>query len=187
MVAIEPFQVEVWMDKYENIPGVINISETCSASVSIDELNAMASSSSSSSPGGKDAASQTPIDTSVVLTYGPIRGSDALKDRIAAVYQQNAPAGATVPITRDGILVTQGAISANFLVLYSLVGPGDHVVCIHPTYAQLYAVPRSLGAEVSLWELKKEKGFVPDVEELDGLVKENTKVSERDFIPHIHL
>lgn len=65
---------------------------------------------------------------------------------------------------------------ANFLLLYTLIGPGDHVVCVYPTYQQLYDVPKSLGAEVSLWKLKQENGFVPDVTELESLVKSNTKM-----------
>jgi aspartate/methionine/tyrosine aminotransferase len=79
-------------------------------------------------------------------------------------------------LTAEDVIVTQGAIGANFLALYTLTGPGDHVICVYPTYQQLYDTPRSLGAEVTLWKLKKENGFVPDVDELAGLIKPNTKV-----------
>ncbi|KAM5524566.1 aminotransferase class I and II [Fusarium oxysporum f. sp. phaseoli] len=74
------------------------------------------------------------------------------------------------------IVVTQGAIGANFLALYSLVGPNDHVVCVYPTYQQLYEVPRSIGAEVSLWKLKEEESFVPNVDGLINLIRKNTKM-----------
>lgn len=73
-------------------------------------------------------------------------------------------------------MITQGAIAANFLLFYTLVGPQDHVICVYPTYQQLYGVPESLGAEVSLWKLRKENGYIPDVSELDSLVKSNTKM-----------
>lgn len=69
-----------------------------------------------------------------------------------------------------------GAISANFLLLYTLISPGDHVVCVYPTYQQLYSVPESLGAEVSLWRLREEKKYIPDLEDLKAIVKENTKM-----------
>ncbi|KAL6876981.1 pyridoxal phosphate-dependent transferase [Trichoderma novae-zelandiae] len=81
--------------------------------------------------------------------------------------------------TTPGVLniaETQGAIAANFLVFCGLIGPGDHVICVYPTYRQLFSVPESLGAEVSLWRLRLENGFVPDVDELETLVKANTKV-----------
>jgi len=47
---------------------------------------------------------------------------------------------------------------------------------MHPTYQQLYTVPESLGAEVSLWKLRKGKKYIPDVEDLKKLVKPNTKM-----------
>ena len=74
------------------------------------------------------------------------------------------------------MLITQGAIGANFLLLYTLVNPGDHVISVYPTYQQLYGVPESLGAEVSLWKLKRENNFIPDVAELEALARPNTKV-----------
>lgn len=47
---------------------------------------------------------------------------------------------------------------------------------MYPTYQQLYSVPESLGAEMSLWKLREDKDYVPDVEDLKTLVKENTKL-----------
>lgn len=61
-------------------------------------------------------------------------------------------------------------------VRYSLIGPGDHVICVYPTYQQLYDVPRSIGAEVTLWKLKEEENFVPNTNDLVGMIQDNTKV-----------
>lgn len=119
-----------------------------------------------------DKSSGSPLDLSKKLTYGAIRGSDSLRERVAALYTDEA----TEPLPASSILVTQGAIAANFLVFYTLIGPQDHVVCVYPAYQQLYDVPQSLGAEVSLWKLNQENGFVPDVIELHSLVKSNTKM-----------
>ncbi|KAL2158007.1 hypothetical protein VTH06DRAFT_4817 [Thermothelomyces fergusii] len=165
MVQVEPFEVEQWMDRYETTPGVINIAETCCASVSLDDLVRMCE--------DKDAPGPLSL-SSRKLTYGAILGSETLRQRIAALQADRAPD--VEPLPSENVLVTQGAIGANFLTLYTLVGPGDHVVCVYPTYQQLYAVPKSLGAEVSLWKLKAERGYVPDVSELEGLVKDNTKM-----------
>jgi DNA-binding transcriptional MocR family regulator len=167
MVKIEPFLVEQWMDQYETTPGVINTAETCVASVSINELVSLGQ--------GKDAKL---LDFSRPLTYGAIRGSDELLERVTGLVSK----GASSPLPTENVLITQGAIGANFLVLYTLIGPGDHVVCVYPTYEQLYAVPEHLGAKVSLWKLKPENGYVPDVRELESLVKSNTKVRLR---PHL--
>ncbi|KAJ4397701.1 hypothetical protein N0V93_001935 [Gnomoniopsis smithogilvyi] len=163
MVKIEPFAVEQWMDKYETTPGVLNIAETCAASVSVEDLQSFST----------DVTERaSPLNLSRKLTYGSILGSDLLRERVAALYAENA----VKPLPASNILITQGAIAANFLLLYTLVGPRDHVICVYPTYQQLYSVPQSLGAEVSLWKLKEENGYVPDVNELASLVKGNTKM-----------
>ena len=164
MVKIEPFEVEQWMDRYETTPGVLNIAETCAASVSIGDLMKLST----------DKSAEGLSLLSNKLTYGAIRGSDDLRGRIAALYCKGSPE----PLASHQVIVTPGAIAANFLLFYSLVGPRDHVICVYPTYQQLYSVPESLGAEVSLWKLKEENGYIPEVAELEGLVKENTKVSE---------
>ncbi|KAK2043799.1 aminotransferase class I and II [Colletotrichum somersetense] len=168
MVRIAAFEVEQWMDEYETTPGCLNIAETCAASVSVDELVGL--SEEKGAPG--------PVDFSTKLVYGPIRGSVPLRRRVAALCGGDGSSDFTSPgaLGEDDVLITQGAIGANFLLLYTLVNPGDHVICVYPTYQQLYGVPQSLGADVSLWKLKKENGFVPDVGELDGLAKPNTKM-----------
>jgi aspartate/methionine/tyrosine aminotransferase len=150
------------MDKYETTPGVLNIAETCAASISIDSLVALC----------EDSNVPQPLSTSTKLTYGAIRGSQALRERLASLYS----ARVSSPLSTDNVLITPGAIAANFLLFYTLIGPCDHVICVHPTYQQLYAVPKSLGAEVSLWKLRKEKKYIPDLEDLKNLVKENTKM-----------
>ncbi|RYO78181.1 hypothetical protein DL766_003653 [Monosporascus sp. MC13-8B] len=164
MVKIPPFEVEQWMDKYETTPGVLNVAETCAASVSIEKLVVMNRLKTLAPP---------PVDFSRPMTYGAILGSDELRRNITKIYEQRGPPS---PIAPEDIIVTQGAIAANFLLFYTIVGPGDHVICVYPTYQQLYSVPETLGAEVSLWKLKAENGFLPDVTELEGLLKANTKV-----------
>ncbi|KAM0276863.1 hypothetical protein ACHAQH_006339 [Verticillium albo-atrum] len=157
MVRLAPFEVERWMDEYEVTPGVINIAETCAASLSIDELVNLSD----------DKFAKGPIDTSTCLVYGAIPGSEALRRNIASHHENLSP---------ESVLITQGAIAANFLSLYTLIGPGDHVICVYPTYQQLYSVPCSLGAEVSLWKLKPENSYVPDIAELKALIEPNTKM-----------
>ncbi|KAF7556968.1 hypothetical protein G7Z17_g1037 [Cylindrodendrum hubeiense] len=160
MVHITPFAVERWMGKYELIPNIINIAETCAASVSIDDLINF-----SQDPQLK------PLDAGRKLTYGDVPGSHELRERVAAHCSDE-----TTKLSADDVLISQGAIAANFLAMYTLIGPGDHVICIYPTYQQLYDAPRSLGAEVSLWRLREEDGFLPSIQDLKDLIKENTKM-----------
>lgn len=155
------------MDAYETTPDVLNIAETCAASVSIDDLVQMCT----------DPTAPGPLNTSVKLAYGSILGSRTLRERVAAHCSTEGE-----KLTAEDVIITQGAIGANFLSLYTLIGPGDHVVCVYPTYQQLYDVPRSVGAEVSLWKLKPEEGFVPNLDDLKTLLKDNTKVCQEPQI-----
>lgn len=151
------------MDRLETTPGVLNIAETCAASISVDDLVQLC----------EDKNAPGPLSLSTKLTYGAIRGSEKLRQRVASLFDRESEASA---LPAENVIITQGAITANYLLFYSLVGPGDHVICVYPTYQQLYSVPESLGAEVSLWKLKAENNYIPDVSELEGLVKSNTKV-----------
>ncbi|KAL4949410.1 hypothetical protein BDW69DRAFT_198126 [Aspergillus filifer] len=162
MVKIKDFAVEQWMDKYETT-AKYNVAETCSASVSIKDLQELSEDSSAH-----------PLDDVLKrkLTYGEIRGSERLRTTLANLYSVRTPS----PLPLDNVLITAGAIQANFLLLYTLVGPGDHVVCHYPTYQQLYSVPASLGADVSLWKAKEADGWKLDLEELKELIRPNTKL-----------
>ncbi|KAJ5928267.1 hypothetical protein N7466_007223 [Penicillium verhagenii] len=162
MVKIEEFAVEQWMDKYETT-AKFNTAETCCASLSIDDLRELSD--------DKETNPLTQLQ-STKLTYGAIRGSDKLRETLANLYS----AKTTNQLPKDNVLITPGAIQANFLALYTLVGPGDHVICHYPTYQQLYSVPASLGAEVSLWKSKESDGWKLDIEELKGLIRPNTKL-----------
>ncbi|PSN70211.1 PLP-dependent transferase [Corynespora cassiicola Philippines] len=159
MVQIDTFSVEAWMDEHEN-NCKYNIAETCCASISVDELRELS-----------EDKSRDVFQTSKALTYGAIRGSDALRNNLAHLYSAKG-----TPLPAENIITTPGAIQANYLVAYSLIGPGDHVICHFPTYQSLYEVPKQLGAEVDLWKAKPENNWIPSIDELRALVKPNTKL-----------
>ncbi|KAF2643329.1 PLP-dependent transferase [Massarina eburnea CBS 473.64] len=160
MVKIVDFSVESWMDAYET-QCKYNIAETCAASISIDHLRELS-----------EDKSREILDQSKILTYGAIRGSDALRNNLARLYS----AKTSHPLPADNILTTPGAIAANYLTAYTLVAPGDHVICHYPTYQSLYDVPKQLGAEVSLWKASPENDWLPSIDELRTLIKPNTKL-----------
>jgi aspartate/methionine/tyrosine aminotransferase len=103
----------------------------------------------------------------IVFRYGHHRGKPELRERIAAQYDGFTP---------DQVVATTGASEANFCVVSALVKPGDHVVIEHPNYPSLYEVPRSLGCSVSLFTLRYEDRFKPDLDELKRLVTPQTKL-----------
>ena len=155
-MKIAPFKVEEWMNEYE-MEAEYNIAETCVESLTVDELL-----NYSDNP-----AEKLEEIKNMQLSYGDIKGSEEFKQGVSSLYQDIKP---------ENILPSHGAIGANFLLLYSLIEPGDEVVSVFPTYQQLYSIPESFGAEVKRLELKYEDGFLPDLEKLRSLVNSKTKL-----------
>jgi aspartate/methionine/tyrosine aminotransferase len=155
-MKIKEFGVEIWMNAYET-KCEYNLAETCVESLTIDQLLEMA--------GKKDSilAELLPLK----MTYGAIEGSDRLRNNVAALYSKQS---------KDNVIITHGAIGANALVYETLVEPGDHVISVGPTYQQHYSIPESYGADVSILKLREENAFLPDLEELNALIRSNTKV-----------
>lgn len=121
--------------------------------------------------------SETPADIlspilSKVLDYGPMKGSEALRTNISHLY----PTKSSAALSTENIVTTPGASLANFIVLFALLGPGDHVIVQYPTYQQLYALPASFGADVSLWKTSPNDGWNLDMDELEKLIRPNTKM-----------
>ena len=101
------------------------------------------------------------------LGYTEARGTEALRGIIASTYHSTSP---------DEILVTTGAIEANYLLFNTLLDAGDHIVTVYPAYQQLYAVAQAIDCDVSLWKLTEENQFKYDVAELERLVTPKTKL-----------
>lgn len=156
-MKIEPFKVEEWMNAYET-GARYNIAETCVDSVSLDELFELT---------GKNKGKFWNEFSSQRLTYGYIEGNPSLKEGICSLYHTLKP---------DEIVPTHGAAGANHHIFYSLLEPGDRVISIIPTYQQLYAIPKSYGADVKMLHLKAENGYLPDLEELKRLAVSGTKM-----------
>ncbi|KAK0538614.1 hypothetical protein OC842_001246 [Tilletia horrida] len=154
MVFFAPFGVEEWMDEWQ--PRCEwDLAETCCSSLTVQEVLDFA---------GKDL-SELPKKR---LVYGDIPGSVALRTHIASLYDAAAGIGA------DNVLVTQGAIGANFLVLLSLVGAGTPVVVAHPTYQQLYDAPKAFGGKVTLWKQTSDQDWRHEVDKLVPLLTRET-------------
>lgn len=150
----EAFGVEQFMDAYET-KITYNLGETCCFSLNLDEIAHL-------------SGEKFELDGQTRLNYGAIKGSQELRTLIASMYGGQ--------FTMDDVLVTNGAIGANFLLYYALVGPSDHVISVAPTYNQLYSVPQMFGAEVDLIELVEEEDFKINLERLESLIKDNTKL-----------
>ena len=156
-MKIKPFAVEEWMNAYEE-GARFNIAETCVDSVSVDELFALT---------GEDKDAFWRSFAARRLTYGDIEGAPALREGICGLYKTLKP---------HEVVTTHGAAGANHHVFYSLVEPGDRVISIMPSYQQLTSIPESFGADLHVMHLKKERGYLPDLDELRALCVPGTKL-----------
>lgn len=150
-MKIRDFGVEMWMNAYEN-DCTHNLAETCVRSLTVEELLDLS--------GKREETLEQLVQTR--LTYGDIPGSLRLRQAIAGLYQAMSP---------ERVTITNGAIGANALTMLTLVEPGDRVISVLPTYQQHYSIPESIGAQVDILQLREENGWLPDLDELRGLVK----------------
>jgi aspartate/methionine/tyrosine aminotransferase len=155
-MKITPFAVEQWMNEFETRCSH-NLAETCVASLTVSELLELSGTSA------ETLQELLPMK----LTYGAIEGSERLRSAIARLYADRKA---------TDILIAHGAIGANALAYQALVGPGDHVISVVPTYQQHYSIPESLGAEVSRLPLDPRDAYLPNLDRLRALVSPKTRL-----------
>ncbi|MEM1300978.1 MAG: aminotransferase class I/II-fold pyridoxal phosphate-dependent enzyme [Pseudomonadota bacterium] len=146
---IAPFAVEQWMNETETRCRY-NLAETCVHSISLAELQTLSGANADLLAGLYERP----------MTYGAIEGSHRLRTAIADTYADH---------DAENVLICHGTIGANDLVWRALVGPGDAVVSIVPTYQQHTAIPESLGAELRPLRLRAQDSYLPDLNALKDL------------------
>lgn len=151
MRDFQPFEMERWQSTYEYVVDY-NLSESGVHPLTVAELCSLA--------GGADVSG-------ILLGYGQSNGSALLRERIARLYD-----GATV----DNISVTNGSAEANFAALWTLVGPGDEVAVVAPTYMQTAGLSANFGARVQEIPLREENGWQPDPDDITRTVTSRTRL-----------
>ena len=153
MTKFEPFVLERMMGKWENVVE-INLSESGVHPLKLGELMAMA---------GRTVDELADLE----LNYPQANGTIGLRRNIAAFYN-----GAT----EDNVLVTTGAAEANFLVISTLLEPGDEAVIMRPNYLQAWGLAKNRGVTVKDFDLIEERGWAPDLDQLARAVTPKTRL-----------
>jgi aspartate/methionine/tyrosine aminotransferase len=157
-MKIETFLLERWMTRHETHVRY-DIAESGILPLSTQDLLDF-------EPADRRAATLERLLT-LPLGYSEARGTESLRTALASTYARGSA---------EHILVTTGAIEANFLLFNVLLEAGDHVVAPYPAYQQLYSVPRAIGCDVSLWKVGPETGYRYDVDALARLITPRTRV-----------
>ena len=153
MTQFQPFVMERMMSKFEQDVDY-NLSESGVHPILLRELLA-------DNPAHIDHLLATD------LNYPYVNGTPELRANIAALYD-----GATT----DNVLVTVGAIEANYITTRTLLSPGDEIVMMMPNYMQIWGIAKNHGYKIKTFQLREENGWSPDLAELHEAITPNTKL-----------
>jgi aspartate/methionine/tyrosine aminotransferase len=147
-----PFEIERVMSKWENVVEY-NLSESGSHPMSIRDL----------------VRDEAVLDGLLDMEqhYPQANGIIELRERIAALYPGS---------TAENVLVTTGCIEANFNTVLTVMKPGDEIVVMLPNYMQIWGIAKNFGFEPKAFNLKEEDAWAVDLEELNQVVTDQTKL-----------
>jgi aspartate/methionine/tyrosine aminotransferase len=152
-MKLKPFLLEEWLAKYrDSVPHHLGMST--GPKWTLAELRALMTDTERA---GFDGAP---------LTYCPTEGREPLRAALASMYGARP----------DEIIVFNGGAEA-LLALFFVAGDArGNVVVPTPSFAPFMEVPTSLGVEARRYELRLENGFELDVDAIERLTDERTKL-----------
>jgi aspartate/methionine/tyrosine aminotransferase len=153
MTEFEPFAIERMMSKFEK-DVTYNLSESGVHPLLLSEL----------------LADQPDVINSLLATelnYPHVNGIPELRNNIANLYDGAKP---------ENVLVTVGAIEANYITIRSLLSAGDEIVVMLPNYMQIWGVAKNHDLNVKTFHLSEENDWAPDLAELESMVTDKTKL-----------
>lgn len=151
--TFQPFVMERWMSKFEQAVEY-NLSESGVHPMSLAELL-------DHRPGEAERL------LSLDLHYPHVNGIPRLREHIAAMYDGCGP---------DNVLVTTGAIEANYNTIRALLSPGDGIAVMLPNYMQVWGLANNCGLDVRTFGLREDCGWGLDTGELNAAVTTRTKL-----------
>ena len=150
-MKIEEFTLERIQSLYENTVE-LNLSDSGVHPMSLNELL---------------STDELAVLGDLELGYGWTNGAVSLRESIAGLYQNRGP---------DDVIVTNGSAEANFLMVMSLLEPGDEIIVFTPNYLQIWGWARALGVKVKEITHKEELRWGCDISELKALITPATKL-----------
>jgi len=153
MPKFQPFMMERMMSKFEK-EVEYNLSESGVHPLTLKELY-------------QDDSDGLAGLLSLELDYAHANGIPELRENIAALYPGAGP---------ENVLVTVGAIEANYDILWSLLSAGDEVVVMLPNYMQIWGLAKNLDLNLKTFTLDEKNGWAPDLDGLRKAVTGKTKL-----------
>lgn len=160
-MSIQPFKLERYYARHEFNARYMFSSSDCE-SLSLQELLGMAS-----------PASIT-LWQNLGLGYTESQGNPLLREEIAHGQTGIGPKNVLIASPEEAI----------FVAMQTILRPGDRVVAIAPAYQSLHEIARSIGCEVSNWEMQPgSQGWQLNMDRLEELLSGKVRLLVINF-PH---
>ncbi len=153
MQVFQPFVMERMMSKHEQ-EVEYNLSESGVHPLLLGELL-------DRRPGALESLLKTDIN------YAHANGIPRLRRNIARLYPGAA---------EDNVLVTVGAIEANYNTIRTLLDPGQEIAVMLPNYMQIWGLAQNHGLRLKTFRLREESGWSLDTAELESAVTDQTRL-----------
>lgn len=153
MFEFQPFMMERMMSKFEQTVEY-NLSESGVHPILLKDLLA-----------DDPKHIQRLLETD--LNYPYVNGIPELRENIASLYDGATP---------ENVLVTVGAIEANYITTRTLLSPGDEMALMLPNYMQIWGIAKNHGYNLKTFHLREDRGWAPDLDELRDIVSPGTKL-----------
>ena len=158
-MSIAPFKLERYFAKYEFSVKYLLSSSDCE-SLGMAELLAMASPESLA------------LWQDLKLGYTESAGHSLLRAEVARLYPGLSAEQVLIAVPEEAI----------FVAMQTLLSPGDHVIALAPAYQSLHEIARSIGCEVTPWQLRlAAQGWQLDLAELERSITPYTRLLVVNF------
>jgi aspartate/methionine/tyrosine aminotransferase len=153
MSNFQPFVMERMMSKFEKAVDY-NLSESGVHPLTLKELI-------------QDDPDELNGLLSLEMDYAHANGIPELRRNIAALYPGAGP---------ENVLVTVGAIEANYDILWGLLSAGDEIAVMLPNYMQIWGLAKNLNLHLKTFSLDEKTGWALDLDGLKTAVTSKTKL-----------
>ncbi len=155
------FGVEEWLNPMDSL-AKYNLGSSCVSAFTMRELFECT---------GQDLDKflEDMRDFSLHYHHGDATGSPRVKKAVTGIYPK-------ADLTPEDVMMVIGGTGANDLTIFSILEKGDNCVVIKPSYQQHYDIPKGMGIETRIVQLKAEDNYVLNLDDVEAACDENTKL-----------
>ena len=152
-MQLKPFLLDAWLDQYEH-DIEFNLAASTGPTWTVNDILAL----------GDDETRHRFLNHKLI--YSRPAGANSLREAIAEM--QRVPA--------ESVQIVTGASEALVALMWLAAEPGANVIIPLPGFTTFSALPESLGLETRCYRMRRENGFLIDLDEIKRLADSKTKL-----------